>query len=47
VESSPSFLLAVAYKLAEVSGGKPREVYLAIRREPARASAGGLDRWLY
>ncbi|MCI4447222.1 MAG: hypothetical protein JHC20_04835 [Pyrobaculum sp.] len=45
VEPNPNFLLAVAYKLAEVCGGK--EVYLAIRRELAKVSAGGLDRWLY
>jgi len=38
VEPGPSFLLAVAYKLAEVCGGK--KVYLAIRRELAMASAG-------
>jgi hypothetical protein len=46
VEPTPSYLLSIAYKLAEVCGEEPWRIYAEIRRTLARATSRSLDKWL-
>ena len=46
VAPMPSYMLSLAYKLAEACGEEPRRTYVAICRALAKATARGLDRWI-